>query len=182
LFILPVAALLGCTPTRIASEEEGLKELERELGSLRLVTTPTPDEVVIPPTTISETERVAGFLVPLQGRLEARFGEMREGLKLRGILIRGTPGAEVKACKDGAVVYAYEQFPGSGRIIMIDCGKEVRAVYARQGANLVRQGEAVSQGQVIARLASPGGQQPVLFFALYREGSPIDPLTVLPPF
>ncbi len=182
LFLLPVAALLGCTPTQTVSDEEGLRELEQELGSLRLVTTPTPEPVVAPPTIIRETGRVEGFLVPLRGKLEARFGDFRAGLELRGILIRGTPGAEVKACTDGAVAYAYEQFPGFGRVIMIDCGKELRVVYARQGANLVRQGDAVRQGQVIARLASPGGQEPVLFFALYREGLPTDPLTVLPPF
>lgn len=182
LLLLPIAALLGCTPTQAVSDEQGLRELEEQLSSLRLAPEATSSQIVIPPTTPRTIERVEGLMLPLQGRLAARFGDLREGLKLRGILIRGAPGGEVKACSEGMVVQAYERFPGLGCTIMIDWGKGMRAVYAKQGENLVRQGDRVGQGQIIARLFESGNQQPILYFCLYREGLPIDPLTLLPAF
>ncbi|ROR32246.1 lipoprotein NlpD [Inmirania thermothiophila] len=116
------------------------------------------------------------FSWPTEGPLLAGF---RDGAK-RGIDIGGRPGQPVRAAAAGRVVYAGSGLVGYGRLIIVKHNAEWLSAYGHNRRLLVREGEHVRAGQVIAELGASGADRPKLHFEIRRFGEPVDPLTLLP--
>ncbi|GEJ55362.1 M23 family metallopeptidase [Anaeromyxobacter diazotrophicus] len=116
---------------------------------------------------------------PLQGVLYSRYG-VRQGQRHDGIDIAAPEGTAVGAAEAGTVVFAGEQ-SGYGSIVIVRHEGGLLTLYAHASALLVRQGERVAAGQVIARVGQSGRTTgPHLHFEV-REGTrPRNPLTYLP--
>ena len=93
-----------------------------------------------------------------------------------GIDIGAPWGAPVEAAADGTVIYA-GWMTGYGNVVVLDLGSGLSSIYAHLSSYLVRVGEAVHRGQVIARVGSTGWSTgPHLHFEMRQDGQPYDPL------
>ncbi len=121
-----------------------------------------------------------GFSWPVTGRVIRGFTN-RSDEKYTGIDIATPRGTEVRAAKDGLVVYAGDGIPFYGNMVIVDHANDLATVYAQNSRLLVREGQRVKRGQAIAR--SGGGSanaEPYLHFEIRRGGDAIDPQPYLP--
>lgn len=76
----------------------------------------------------------------------------------------------------GGVVTVSEHMPDYGKIIKISHGSGLETRYAHASELLVKAGEVVKKGQVIAKVGSTGRSTgPHLHFEVRRDGAPLDP-------
>ncbi len=115
------------------------------------------------------------FTEPAQGVLTSAYGE-RWGRSHNGIDIGGEDGSNILAADGGTISFA-GWVDGYGNYLTIDHGNGFETAYAHCSQLLVTQGEAVSQGQVIAYMGNTGNSTgPHLHFEVKREGVFQDPL------
>ncbi len=97
----------------------------------------------------------------------------------KGIDIAGKEGSPVIAVAGGLVTRS-ETRPGYGELIEIDHGDDMVARYAHNKENLVKAGDLVKQGQVIARMGSTGrATGSHVHFELHKNGRHIDPASYI---
>jgi lipoprotein NlpD len=116
------------------------------------------------------------FLWPSQGQVIANF----DAAKNKGISIAGRIGDPVVAAADGRVVYAGAGLRGYGNLIILKHNNTFLTAYAHNQALLVREDQAVRQGQKIAEMGSSDADRVKLHFEVRRQGKPVDPLGFLP--
>ena len=131
-----------------------------------------PASVPTPPPLSGE-----GFLWPVRGQVIARYGPQAKGLHNDGLNIAAPRGTDVVAAQSGVVAYAGNELRGFGNLLLIKHEGGWVTAYAHNGALLVRRGDRVERGQVIARVGSSGGvSEPQLHFELRRGPQAVDPL------
>lgn len=120
------------------------------------------------------------YIWPLKGSLVSRYG-MRNGRRHTGIDIGAPAGAPIRASRAGEVAYAGSGYRGYGKLVILDHGDGDRTYYAHNRELLVRQGEKVRQGELIARCGKTGNASgPHLHFEIRRGSRILDPLDHLP--
>ena len=127
----------------------------------------------------TEFSRLKGALrLPVKGELAARFGSKRgDGPSWKGLFIKATEGAEIKAIAAGRVVFA-EWLRGFGNMIIIDHGGQYLSIYGNNQAVLKHPGDAVKAGDTIASAGNSGGnEESGLYFELRHQGRVFDPLS-----
>jgi murein DD-endopeptidase MepM/ murein hydrolase activator NlpD len=93
-----------------------------------------------------------------------------------GIDIAAGTGAAVYASDSGVVVYAASIGGGYGLMVMIDHGNGFHTLYAHNSAILVRCGQGVTKGQIIAHAGSTGNSTgPHLHFEIRYGGMFVNP-------
>ena len=115
---------------------------------------------------------------PHSGTVIANFSS--SGKVNKGIDIAGNPGDAVKAAADGSVVYAGNGLLGYGTLIIVNHNEHYLSAYAHSRKILVKEGEGVKAGQVIAELGNTGTDKPKLHFEIRKNGNPVDPSRYLP--
>lgn len=117
---------------------------------------------------------------PTKGSLTSRFG--RRGSRMHdGIDIGAKEGTPVYAAAGGEVVYSDQRLSGYGKLIIIRHTSDMFTAYAHNQRNLVRKGDKVKSGDVIARVGRTGrASGPHLHFEVRRGSTPVDPLAYLP--
>jgi lipoprotein NlpD len=115
---------------------------------------------------------------PANGELIAKFSS--NGSLNKGIDLAGELGEPVLAASDGSVVYAGSGLRGYGELIIIKHSDTYVSAYGHNRRLLVREGQQVKVGQVIAEMGSTGTDQVKLHFEIRRQGKPVDPLQYLP--
>lgn len=117
---------------------------------------------------------------PLHGRMTTKFGRSH-GMIHDGIDISAKEGAPVRAAAAGEVVYADGRVSGYGQLIILRHSLDMFTAYAHNQRNLVKQGDYVKRGEIIARVGRTGrAKQPELHFEVRRGPTPVDPLAYLP--
>jgi murein DD-endopeptidase MepM/ murein hydrolase activator NlpD len=112
---------------------------------------------------------IAGFLDKLPN------GQLNDGINLS--LPEGTP---VRAAEDGEVVYASNELRMYGNLILIQHPNGFVTAYAHSSEILVKRGDLVKRGQVIARSGQTGlVKTPQLHFETRRGSKPVDPAPFL---
>ncbi len=121
------------------------------------------------------------FVWPLSGRIVRRFGAGASGERFDGIEIAVPGGTEVKAAAAGTIAYAGDGIAALGGLVIVKHGGNWTSIYGHAGKLLVRRGQAVTRGQVIAISGQTGfADRPELHFELRRGRTPVDPVTQLP--
>ena len=121
-----------------------------------------------------------GFQWPLQGRVVTPFGAKEDGVSLKGIVVEGSEGQEVRASRDGSVALVDEALRGYGKTLILEHDSVFSTVYARNSEILVSAGQWVRQGQAIARVGRAGkGGVPRAYFEIRKMAKPEDPQTYL---
>jgi len=150
-------------------------------------TEPVPLAPVAPATTSPATPPMAAspdsagadelnFVWPAQGSVIAGFDEAKN----KGVSIAGRVGDPVVAAADGRVVYAGAGLRGYGNLIILKHNNTYLTAYAHNQALMVREDQAVRQGQKIAEMGSSDTDRVKLHFEVRRQGKPVDPLNHLP--
>ena len=115
---------------------------------------------------------------PTRGRVLSGFQASATGKK--GINIGGHADQPVKAAANGKVVYAGSGLVGYGRLIIVKHNENLLSAYGHNNKLLVKEGEHVSAGQMIAKMGSSGTNRNELYFEIRKNGKPTDPLRYLP--
>jgi murein DD-endopeptidase MepM/ murein hydrolase activator NlpD len=120
-----------------------------------------------------------GFIWPVHGPITSSFGP-RSGGTHTGLDIGVGMGTSVHAAKAGSVVSA-GWISGYGLAAVISHGGGVTTLYAHNSKLLVKAGDSVGQGDVIALSGSTGRSTgPHVHFEIRVNGQPINPLSRLP--
>ena len=112
---------------------------------------------------------------PAQGNIITKFGEGGS----KGIDISGKVGAPVKAAAAGRVVYAGTGLRAYGQMIIVKHSNDFLTAYAHNSKLLVKEGDTVRQGSVIAEMGTGPNDKPLLHFELRKSGQAIDPVPSL---
>jgi lipoprotein NlpD len=96
-----------------------------------------------------------------------------------GILLSGRLGQDVRAASSGRVVYNGSGLRGYGNLIIIKHADNLLSAYGHNREMLVRDGQEVAAGQVIAHMGVGAEQSPVLYFEIRQNGRPLDPLALI---
>ena len=97
-----------------------------------------------------------------------------------GLRIDGSLGQPVLAAADGKVVYTGSGLLGYGVVIIINHVNGWLTAYGHNATVEVAEGQSVRAGERIATMGLGTGQQPMLYFEIRIEGTPVDPLSQLP--
>lgn len=111
------------------------------------------------------------------------FSWPAEGLILRqakGVDIAGRLGTPIKAAAAGTVTYSGNGLKQYGNLIIIKHTEELSTVYAHNQELKVREGEAVSKGQIIALMGNTAANRVKLHFEVRAQGKPQDAFKYLP--
>jgi murein DD-endopeptidase MepM/ murein hydrolase activator NlpD len=121
------------------------------------------------------------FAWPVRGPVLADFGDKQPGgTRSDGINIAAPIGAPVRAAADGEVVYRGDELDGYGNLLLVKHEDGWVSAYAHTDAILVRKGDYVRQGQVIAKVGRSGNvDRPQLHFQLRKNLQPQDPIVAM---
>jgi len=141
-----------------------------------------------PPTDAEVAAAGAGkFIQPVTGSVISAYGPKDGGQRNDGVNIAASAGTPVRAAAGGEVVYAGDQVPGFGNLVLIKHDGGWVTAYAHMGRVDVKMRDMVAQGQQIGEVGSTGGvTQPQLHFEVryaptpQDKARPIDPQLVLP--
>jgi murein DD-endopeptidase MepM/ murein hydrolase activator NlpD len=119
---------------------------------------------------------------PVRGNVISGYGPEGNGGKNDGINIAAPLGAPVRAIEGGEVAYAGNELKGYGNLVLIKHADGLISAYAHCQELLVKKGDRVAPGEVIARVGTSGGvKEPQLHFELRRGQHPVDPKEFLGP-
>ncbi len=151
------------------------------IGSNKITTTSTASLATEQSGTSTETDysnnSVSGWLWPVHGSIINNYTGSAGFNK--GIDIAGHIGEPIHATASGKVVYCGNGLRGYGQLIIIKHNDEYLSAYAHNSKLLVREGQIVKGGQVIALMGDTEAQRVMLHFEIRRAGKPVDPLTYL---
>ena len=129
--------------------------------------------------TSSGTEGAASlpkFRWPANGRVITAFGPTTNGQQNDGINIAVPENTPVKAAEDGVVAYAGNELKGYGNLVLVRHPNGYVTAYAHAKELLVKRGDQIKRGQVIARSGQSGNvNAPQLHFDIRKGSSPVDP-------
>lgn len=117
---------------------------------------------------------------PVAGWVTSDFGLRRSPMSgarqlHQGMDIASPYGSAVKASGDGVVTFVGRR-GGLGNEVVVDHGYGVATVYGHNSQLIVKAGEKVSRGQIIARVGSSGRSTgPHLHYEVLVHGVPVDP-------
>ena len=113
---------------------------------------------------------------PAQGKL---IGGYAPSNGYKGINIAGKMGAPIYAAASGRVAYSGNGLRGYGNLIIIKHNSEYLSAYAHNSRNLVKEGQLVKAGEVIAQMGNTEAQTVMLHFEIRRAGKSVNPLQYL---
>jgi murein DD-endopeptidase MepM/ murein hydrolase activator NlpD len=116
------------------------------------------------------------FRWPVQGRIVSAFGTKPDGGHNDGIDVAVPMGTSVMAAENGVIAYAGDELKGYGNLVLIRHSNNWVSAYANNSEILVKRGDQVRRGQIIAKAGRSGqASQPQLHFELRKGSRPVDP-------
>ena len=122
----------------------------------------------------------AKILWPVRGKIIRNFGQETRSYNTsvvsNGIDIAVREGTKVVAVDKGEVVFS-DRYGGQGKMIIIDHQNGFFSLYGFNSDLVVKRGDTVTRGQMIARSGITGSaSQASLHFELRKDGTAINPL------
>jgi murein DD-endopeptidase MepM/ murein hydrolase activator NlpD len=148
--------------------------------SARLAAPAAPEEQQSSVKTAEPAGSLPSFRWPVRGRIIAAFGPKPNGLQNDGINLAVPEGTPVKAAEDGVVAYAGNELKGYGNLVLVRHTNGFVTAYANASEIMVKRGDAVKRGQVIAKSGQTGNvTSPQLHFEIRKGSTPVDPAQYL---
>jgi murein DD-endopeptidase MepM/ murein hydrolase activator NlpD len=160
-----------------------------------LANPPTAGYAAPPPSAAAEATMSDGdiakaaqgrFVWPVKGEIVQRFG-LHGVARNDGVDIKAAQGTQVIAAAPGEVVYAGDQVPGYGNLVLIKHSDGWVTAYAHLDSVEVKNRQQVAQGQQLGSVGMSGGAtEPELHFEVRfaqsptDKAKPVDPVLVLP--
>lgn len=135
----------------------------------------------------AETNFDSGFIWPATGPISGVYGSQRilNGEPRQphfGVDVAGPVGTPVKAPADGVVTLAHPDMYFSGATLIIDHGHSLSSSFLHLSKILVKEGQRVKQGEVVALMGKSGRVTgPHLDWRMNWRGERIDPALLVPP-
>ncbi len=120
-------------------------------------------------------------LLPTRGWITSYYGERKNPISGRikmheGLDIGARIGSPVLAPADGIITYSGSK-PGFGSLVQIDHGYGLETIFAHNKNALVRKGDIVRRGEIIAQVGNTGSSTgPHVHYEIRVNGTPVDPL------
>jgi murein DD-endopeptidase MepM/ murein hydrolase activator NlpD len=157
-------------PQRVATADAG------PIGAPVAEAAPAPKVQAVEPAGSSP-----GFRWPVRGRVIAGFGPETNGQRNDGINLAVPEGTSIKAAEEGTVAYAGNELKGYGNLLLVRHSNGFVTAYAHASELLVKRGDQVKRGQIIARAGQTGSvSSPQLHFEIRKGATPVDPVQYLP--
>lgn len=141
--------------------------------------TAVPASVATAPTKVvsGKSRAVSGvsWMWPARGTVIRNFSSTNKGID-----IAGSRGQNVNAAASGQVVYSGNALRGYGNLIIINHDNEYLSAYAHNDMLLVKEGQRVKKGQVIAKMGSTDASRVMLHFEIRYRGNSVNPRKYLP--
>lgn len=141
--------------------------------------TAVPASVATAPTKVvsGKSRAVSGvsWMWPARGTVIRNFSSTNKGID-----IAGPRGQNVNAAASGQVVYSGNALRGYGNLIIINHDNEYLSAYAHNDMLLVKEGQRVKKGQVIAKMGSTDASRVMLHFEIRYRGNSVNPRKYLP--
>ena len=148
--------------------------------SVRMVSQETPKAEPAPEKAAEPAGSLQSFRWPVHGRVIAGFGSKPNGTQNDGINIAVPEGTQVKAADDGVVAYAGNELKGYGNLVLVRHANGYVSAYANASELLVKRGDTIKRGQVIALSGQTGNvTSPQLHFEIRKGSTPVDPTKYL---
>src|SRR5216684_9131164 len=120
------------------------------------------------------------FRWPVRGKVITSYGAKTNGKSNDGINLAVPEGTPVKAAEDGVVAYSGNELKGYGNLILVRHANGYVTAYAHASELLVKRGDTIKRGQVIAKSGQSGEVgSPQLHFEIRKGSMPVDPLQFL---
>ncbi len=114
--------------------------------------------------------------VPASRHVSSGFGKRRRG-NHEGLDISAPIGSYILSIDEGKVIYSGNELTGYGNLIVLAHPNHYFSVYAHSLKNLVKEGDAVGRGDVIALVGMTGrATGPHLHFEIRKDSKAYDPL------
>jgi lipoprotein NlpD len=151
-------------------------EPPRVVEQTRVEPVPNPAGVAPGATVTATDDEKLSWMWPSDGRIVATFDEG----KSKGIDIAGKLGQQVMAAGAGKVMYAGSGIRGYGNLVIVKHSNSLLSAYAHNRSIMVKEGQTVSKGQVIAEMGDSDADSVKLHFEIRQQGKPVDPSRFLP--
>jgi lipoprotein NlpD len=157
-----------------------LAQLQRPDGApatgAKPVTAPAPAPVApVVPSAVAGNEKMS-WIWPSAGKVVGTFDEGKN----KGIDIAGKAGQQVIAAGAGKVMYAGSGIRGYGNLVIVKHSNSLLSAYAHNRSIVVKEGQSVDQGQMIAEMGDSDSDTVKLHFEIRQQGKPVDPSKFLP--
>ena len=171
---LSKAAIAQAKPAAPAAPKEPANE------SISVAQVPELPTGANPSKSAEATGALPTFRWPARGRVIAGYGPTPNGVQNDGINIALPEGTPVKAAEDGTVAYAGNELKGYGNLVLIRHPNGYVTAYAHAKELMVKRGDQIKRGQVIARSGQTGNiNAPQLHFEIRKGAAPLDPTRFL---
>jgi murein DD-endopeptidase MepM/ murein hydrolase activator NlpD len=179
--VIPGVRVTAKPGTNVAQPAQPKEQTGEPTHSVSLVAptseTPNAKDSV---KTAEGTGSLPTFRWPAQGRIIAGFGSSPNGGQNDGINLAVPEGTPVKAAEDGVVAYAGNELKGYGNLVLVRHPNGYVTAYAHAKELLVKRGDQIKRGQVIARSGQTGNvNAPQLHFEIRKGATPLDPMRFL---
>jgi murein DD-endopeptidase MepM/ murein hydrolase activator NlpD len=139
-----------------------------------------PSQSVTVSTEKTGTDSVTKLRWPARGRIISAFGKREDGTHNDGINLAVPLGTTIHAVEGGMVAYAGDELKGYGNLVLIRHDNGWVTAYAHAEKLLVKRGDKVRRGDVIAKAGKTGDVAlPQLHFELRQGQTPVDPIPYL---
>ncbi len=127
---------------------------------------------------VEQVTVLARWRWPTIGHVVRRFNPGNQGKT--GLEIAGKYRQSIYAAEAGKVVYSGSGLIGYGKLIIVKHNRRFLTAYGYNSELLVKEGDSVKSGQVIARMGRSPSNKAALFFELRKDGKPVNPMRYLP--
>lgn len=162
--------------------EANLAEMQRadngkpeQLASVNPAPAPAPVPPPAPAPVVPSDEKLS-WIWPADGKVVATFDEGKN----KGVDIAGKAGQQVVAAGAGKVMYAGSGIRGYGNLVIVKHSDTLLSAYAHNRAIVVKEGQTVNKGQMIAEMGDSDTDTVKLHFEIRQLGKPVDPSRFLP--
>ncbi|MYM82992.1 peptidoglycan DD-metalloendopeptidase family protein, partial [Duganella sp. FT50W] len=137
--------------------------------------TPAPAPAPAAPALAADDASLT-WMWPADGKVIATFDEGKN----KGVDIAGKAGQPVVAAGAGKVMYAGSGIRGYGNLVIVKHSNNLLSAYAHNRTILVKEGQSVNKGQMIAEMGDSDTDSVKLHFEIRQQGKPVDPSRFLP--
>ncbi len=174
--IYPGQSLLVKAPKKTATNKPKTQTTKKPLPH-KTVTTSKPKPVTAK-TPAAKYKSNLRWNWPVNGRVIGGFKSGDDTKK--GVMLSGKIGDPVKAAESGKVVYSGSGLIGYGKLIIIKHNNKYLSAYGFNSKIFVKEGSWITKGEKIALLGQSDKGVPALHFEIRKNGSPVNPVALLP--
>jgi murein DD-endopeptidase MepM/ murein hydrolase activator NlpD len=171
------AAALAPPATKMAAIAGDPQQKARLAQATTNIETPAAET---PVKAAEATGALPTFRWPVRGKVITAYGAKANGKANDGINLAVPEGTPIKAAEDGVVAYSGNELKGYGNLVLVRHANGYVTAYAHASELLVKRGEIIKRGQIIAKSGQSGEVgSPQLHFEIRKGSTPVDPLQFL---